>query len=164
MIPGLFNIILRAAELAFAAVVAGITGWVLHKSNDYTPGLGRFIYTEVIAALSIITAFIFLIPFSSSFIHYPWDFFLSVCWFVSFGLLVHFIGDSCGYIFNWNNVAPEGDMCGKFKANIAFSFILAICFLVSAFVGIWWNRRRERRAAVAAAPPRRAWYRRHHRV
>lgn len=55
-------------------------------------------------------------------------------------------------------------MCGKFKANIAFSFILAICFLVSAFVGIWWNRRRERRAAVAAAPPRRAWYRRHHRV
>ena len=53
MFSGLFNIILRAAQLAFAGIVAGITGWVLHQSNEDTPGLGRFIYTIVIAAITI---------------------------------------------------------------------------------------------------------------
>lgn len=83
------NVILRAAELAFAAIVAGITGWILSRSSEDTKGLGRFIYTEVIAAITILVALLWLIPFSSSFIHWPFDFFVSVCWFVAFGILVN---------------------------------------------------------------------------
>lgn len=83
------NIVLRAAELAFAAIVAGITGWILSKSSKHTDGFGRFVYTEVIAAITILLALIWLIPFSSSFIHWPYDFFVSVCWFVAFGILVN---------------------------------------------------------------------------
>lgn len=83
------NIILRAAELAFGAIVAGITGWILAHSNEDTPGFGRFIYTVVIAAITILVAFLWLIPFSSSFIHWPFDLFVSVCWFVAFGILVN---------------------------------------------------------------------------
>jgi hypothetical protein len=72
------------------------------------------------------------------------------------------IGDSCGYVFNWANVAPRGDLCGKFKADMAFSFLSAIVFLASALVGLLWVRRRERNIARADAHHvhRRRWYRR----
>lgn len=156
------NIILRAAELAFAAIVAGITGWILSRSNEDTKGFGRFIYTEVIAAITILVAFLWLIPFSSSFIHWPFDFFVSVCWFVAFGILVNLIGDSCGYIFYWGNVAPRGDTCGKFKANIAFSFLLAVCFLASALIGLLWTRKQERKVGAGPGYRHHRWFGRSH--
>ena len=72
------------------------------------------------------------------------------------------IGDDCGGIFNWGNVAPLGDQCGQFKADIAFSFLSAILWLASTLLGIFWVRRHERTAARAdAANTRRSrWYRR----
>lgn len=153
------NIVLRAAELVFAAIVAGITGWILTQSNEHTHGFGRFVYTVVIAAITIVVALLWLIPFSSSFVHWPFDFFVSVCWFAAFGILVHLIGDSCGYIFNWGNVSPRGDMCGKFKADIAFSFLLAICFLASGLIGLFWTRKQERKAGIGHHAPRhRGWH------
>ncbi|UNI20637.1 hypothetical protein JDV02_006709 [Purpureocillium takamizusanense] len=151
------SLLLRAAELAFAAIVAGVTGEYLHKSGASSWDLGRFIYTEVVAALSIFFALIWLVPFSSTFIHWPVDLLLSVLWWVSFGLLVDLIGSSCGAVFDWDNVAPRGDQCGKFKANIAFAFLSAVLWLASALVGLFWVRRRERLAARADT------YHRHHR-
>ncbi|KAL3960786.1 hypothetical protein ACCO45_005903 [Purpureocillium lilacinum] len=169
------SMVLRAAELAFAAIVAGVTGEYLHKSNASSWDLGRFIYTEVVAALSIFFALIWLVPFSSTFIHWPVDLFMSVLWWASFGLLVdvsprslppppdslltgiQLVGSSCGAVFNWDNVSPRGDQCGKFKADIAFAFLSAVLWLVSALIGLFWVRRRERVAARADA------YHRHHR-
>ena len=101
------NIILRAAELAFAAIVAGITGWILARSNEDTKGFGRFIYTEVIAAITILVAFIWLIPFSSSFVNWPFDFFVSVCWFVAFGILVN-VSVGCLNPGLWDLSSQEG--------------------------------------------------------
>ncbi|KAK7419343.1 hypothetical protein QQZ08_010876 [Neonectria magnoliae] len=152
---------LRAAELVFAAIVAGVTGEYLHKSNASSWDLGRFIYTEVVAALSILFALIWLIPFSGTFIHWPLDIFISILWWVSFGLLVDLIGTGCGGIFDWNNVAPRGDQCGKFKADIAFAFLSALIWLVSALVGFFWVQKRERRVARADAAysRRHRWYR-----
>ncbi|GJN70818.1 hypothetical protein PLICBS_004878 [Purpureocillium lilacinum] len=151
------SMVLRAVELAFAAIVAGVTGEYLHKSNASSWDLGRFIYTEVVAALSIFFALIWLVPFSSTFIHWPVDLFMSVLWWASFGLLVDLVGSSCGAVFNWDNVSPRGDQCGKFKADIAFAFLSAVLWLVSALIGLFWVRRRERVAARADA------YHRHHR-
>lgn len=153
---------LRAAELVFAAIVAGVTGEYLHKSNASSWDLGRFIYTEAVAALSILFALLWLIPFSGTFIHWPVDIFMSILWWISFGLLVDLIGTGCGGIFDWNNVAPRGDQCGKFKADIAFAFLSALLWLVSALVGFFWVQKRERRVARAdAAHARRGhWYRR----
>jgi hypothetical protein len=79
---------LRAAELVFAAIVAGVTGDYLHHAHGSSWNLGRFIYTEVVAGLSIFLALIWLIPFSSTFIHWPMDIFISILWWVVFGLLV----------------------------------------------------------------------------
>lgn len=83
------SIILRAGELAFAAIVAGVNGDYLHKTNGSAWSMGRFIYTEVVAALSIFFALIWLFPFSGTFIHWPMDLVLSACWWASFGLLVN---------------------------------------------------------------------------
>jgi hypothetical protein len=93
----LFSIILRLAELAFAAIVAGLNGDYLHAVHGVSAWhLGRFIYTEVVAGLAMLLAIIWLFPFSSSFIHWPADFIMSVCWFAAFGLLVDWLGQSCG--------------------------------------------------------------------
>lgn len=81
--------ILRGAQLAFAAIVAGITGSYLHSSNASSWDNGRFIYTIVVASLSLLFALLWLLPFSASFIHWPMDIFLSILWFIAFGLLVN---------------------------------------------------------------------------
>lgn len=90
------QMILRAAELAFAAIVAGVTGNYLHKSSADSWALGRFIYTEVVAGLSMLLALIWLFPFTSSFIHWPADIFISILWWVAFGLLVNVSDPSRG--------------------------------------------------------------------
>lgn len=87
----LVNIILRALQLIFAIIVAGITGnYLVRASGISNWHLGRLIYTEVIAALSIVVALVWMIPFpGSSFIKWPMDIVLAIGWFISFGLLVN---------------------------------------------------------------------------
>jgi len=157
----LFSIILRLAELAFAAIVAGLTGIYLHSvQNTDTWDQGRFIYTEVVAGLSIILAIVWLFPFSGSFIHYPADFLISIMWWVSFGLLVRWLDGGCGYIFNWTGIAVnDSNSCSVWRANLAFTFLSALCWLVSALLGLYWVHR-HRRAPVEAGY-RRRWYRSH---
>ncbi|KAJ3516641.1 hypothetical protein NM208_g14816 [Fusarium decemcellulare] len=66
------SLVLRAAELVFACIVAGVNGEYLHKTDGASAWtLGRFIYTEVVAALGILFSLLLLIPFSSTFIHWP---------------------------------------------------------------------------------------------
>ncbi|KAI1366182.1 integral membrane protein [Xylaria arbuscula] len=154
VLTSLASIILRVAELVFATIVAGINGDYLHHvQNASSWSQGRFIYTEVVAGIAIFFSLIWLIPFSSSFIHYPLDFLISVTWFVAFGLLVSYLDGACGATFNWSNIAFRNDQCGEWKAVIAFSFLSAICWLASAIVGIIWVRDRETRAYR-----RRAWH------
>lgn len=86
----IINIVLRAAELVFATIVAGVTGQHLHQYRHASNwSQGRWIYTEVIAALSMFFSLIWLIPFSWSFVHWPVDIILSLCWWAAFGLLVN---------------------------------------------------------------------------
>jgi hypothetical protein len=147
ILTDLFAMILRLAELVFAAIVAGINGAYLHSvHNTSSWSQGRFIYTEVVAGLAIFLSLIWLLPFSGSFVHWPVDIFISILWFVAFGLIVNLLGGSCGGTFNWDNIALRGDdQCGKWKAVIAFSFLSAICWLVSAIIGIIWVRDHERK-------------------
>lgn len=82
------SMVLRAAELVFASIVAGVNGEYLHKSNASSWTLGRFIYTEVVAGIAIFLAILRLFPFASGFISWPVDIFISILWWVAFGLLV----------------------------------------------------------------------------
>lgn len=82
------SMILRAAELAFAAIVTGVTGDYLRRSEASSWANGRFIYTIVVSSLSMLFAIILVIPFSSTFVNWPMDIFFSILWWVAFGLLV----------------------------------------------------------------------------
>lgn len=168
----LISMLLRIGELAFAAVVAGLTGEYLHSvrgSPAWTKK--RFIYTEVIAAVSILVSLLWLLPFTATFIHWPVDFLLFVAWIVAFGLLVDFIGPlHCGSVFHWGDITHKGT-CQKWKADVAFAFLSAIFWLASALLGLWYLRRRRAgvgRNAVAGdgvgtntVNGRRKWYRRY---
>ncbi|KAK3989243.1 CASP-like protein UU5 [Cladorrhinum sp. PSN332] len=164
-IAEIISIVLRLAELAFAAIVAGLNGDYLHAARGASAwDLGRHIYTEIVAGLAIIFAILWLFPFSSSFIHWPADLLISIMWFVAFGLLVDWIGESCGYVFDWDGISfRDTASCAQFKATIAFTFLSAITWLVSALLGLYWVRRHTRRQhATAVTPgtyPRRRWYR-----
>jgi hypothetical protein len=86
----LFSIILRVAELVMAAIVAGVNGAYLHAvQGSDSMSQARFIYTEVVAAIAIFLSIIWLFPFSGSFVHWPVDILISICWFVAFGLIVN---------------------------------------------------------------------------
>ncbi|OAA33553.1 integral membrane protein [Moelleriella libera RCEF 2490] len=158
-IDRIVSLVLRSAELVFAAIVAGVTGDYLHKSQGTAWDHARFIYTISVAGLSILLGLIWLFPFSSTFTHWPVDVFMSLLWWAAFGLLANLLGSSCGAIFNWDNISPRGDQCGRFKAVLAFSFLSAILWLASALIGLLWVRKHERRV-VADGQPRRRWFRR----
>jgi len=163
LIADLVSMLLRLAELAFAAVVAGLTGRYLHALEGVSSWhLGRFIYTEVVAGLSILFAIIWLFPFSGSFIHWPADFIFSVMWFAVFGLLVDWLNGACGYVFYWGDISLDNGVnsCSEWKANVAFAFLSAICWLASAILGIYWVRR-HRTTVPVTTTYRRRWYRRH---
>lgn len=99
--------VLTTLKLAFAAVVAGLTGYYLNSVSDLSDwSQARFIYTEVVAALSILLALVWLFPFSGTFFFWPIDFLISIAWFVAFGLLVD-VG--CNYsaviLYSWVNAS-----------------------------------------------------------
>ncbi|KAJ5461681.1 uncharacterized protein N7458_003233 [Penicillium daleae] len=157
VVSRLVSIPLRIAEIAFAAVVAGIIGHYLASLDgiDAWPQ-ARWIYTEVIAGLSILLGLIWLIPFSSGFFSWPIDILISFAWFAAFGILVDAIHHlPCGSIWSWHF---RGDaVCGRWKAAEAFSFLSAIIWLVSAIIGLWFTFRVRDRGVGTT---RRRWGRR----
>ena len=131
----LLSLILRIGELAFSATVAGLTGEYLHKNRGARASTHkRYIYTIVVAAISILFSLLFLLPFLGSFAKWPMDLILFVLWMVAFALLADANSDNnCGSIWRWGNVTSR-DACGKYKANMAFAFLASIFFLVSAII------------------------------
>jgi len=149
----------RFAEFVCGAVVLGIGAYLLHIHHKQHVGpLGREIYTTVVAALSTLLSLLWLLPFTSSFMHYPADFFISVAWFAVFGILVNWIHKiNCGSAFHWAGLQRSGS-CNTWKAAEAFSFIAACFWLASALLGIYvYHKLTRHNTAVAATPRRRRW-------
>ena len=77
---------------------------------------------------------VWLLPFTSSFMHYPADFFLSFAWFAAFGAFVDYLHKiNCGRAFDWAGLS-DGSRCGQWKAAEAFSFISACFWFASALL------------------------------
>lgn len=66
------------------------------------------------------------------------------------------------YAFSWGGASFNGG-CSEWRADLAFTFLSAICWLVSALLGIYWVHRHRRGAPATAAADgthnRRRWYR-----
>ncbi|KAA6413826.1 MAG: hypothetical protein FRX48_02188 [Lasallia pustulata] len=165
--PVLLSTVLRASELAFAAAVAGLIGHYLHAYRHVNIGpKGRFIYTEVVAGLSIVSALIWLLPFTftGGLTSWPLDLLFFTAWTVAFGLLVAFVAPlHCGYIWNWYSISEKG-MCEKWRAAAAFSVVSALFWLLSALLGYNLLRRAHdnvrdaRDSGVTPGTRRRKWY------
>jgi len=152
----LLSFLIRLAQLVLALVVAGIIGYYLHHwggDNSSWP-TGRWIYTEVIAAISILLGLILLLPFTATIIMWHLDLFVALAWFSVFGILVDAIGDvSCNSVWDLSGLSHSTD-CDRWKTAEAFSFITAILWLASAVVGLSFIRR----VGDRAASHRRYWY------
>jgi hypothetical protein len=118
----------------------GLVGHFLYQYNGSGVGPhGRLIYTEVIAALSTVVSLVWLIPFTWSFLHYPFDLLMSFAWFAAFGALfqwIHQNGFNCGGLFSvffWDNV-EHTTYCAEYKTTEGITFILAILWLISALL------------------------------
>lgn len=158
ILEDILSLCLRIGELAFTCVVAGLTGQYLHQHKGTSAwNEKRFIYTEVIAAIGILFSLLFLLPFLTSFIHWPMDFLLFAGLIIAFGLLANYIGPDCGSIWNWRGITGSGS-CDQFRADLAFLFLASIFFLVSALLGIYVMHRRTTRRDNAVTH-RRRWYR-----
>ncbi|KAG5977711.1 hypothetical protein E4U55_006593 [Claviceps digitariae] len=135
---------LRVLQFASAAIVTGITAYFIQQSDTTTWNLGRFIYTQLIAGLSLLATIICLFPSVDSFFQVPIDIALSLLWWGVFGLLFNFTGYPCGWVFEWMNIAPPFEpQCARFNASTAFSFAAAIFFLLSGLLNIFIERRRD---------------------
>ncbi|KAL4955104.1 marvel domain-containing protein [Aspergillus filifer] len=147
VISRVLSIVLRIAEIGFGAVVAGIIGWFLHRFEDVDVWpQPRWIYSEVIAGISILFGLIWLIPFASSFFTWPLDLLISLAWFAAFGVQVDANNRlNCGSIWRWGAITDD-TYCGRWKASQAFSFLSAIVWAVSTLVGIWFTFRVRRHA------------------
>lgn len=106
----IISIVLRAAQIGFAVIVAAIIGLHLHRADSSAWSMARLIYTEVVAGIAILLGLIWLLPFSSTFTHWPVDIFVSVLWWAAFGLLVDVSSYSCP-------VGPWANACSA-RGNI----------------------------------------------
>jgi len=162
------SIFFRFAQFVCSAVVLGIAAYFVNRWRRFgdadTSPHGRLIYTLVIAAISTLFSLLWLLPFTYTFLHYPFDFLMSAAWFAAFGLLVNWSGRAgCGRAFAWAGLyrGGEGD---RWKAAEAFSFLAACFWLASALLGMWVYHRLRRREPVAVdttTTRRSRWGRRH---
>jgi len=149
------SLFFRFGEFVSAAVVLGLIAHFLHiHHREHVGPLGREIYTTVIAALSVLVSLVWLIPFTSSFMHYPFDLLLSFGWFAAFGVLVNYIHKiNCGSAFQWAGLA-HNNTCSRWKATEAFSFISACFWLASALLSMYVYHKVNRRGAAATGVDR----------
>jgi len=115
--------------------VLGLSAWFihLHRQDDSSP-IARVIYTTVISCIALLVSLVWLLPFTYTFMHYPFDLLMSAAWFAAFGLLVVWINDiNCGAAFHWGGIY-HGGQCNQWKAAEAFTFIGACFWLASALL------------------------------
>jgi len=153
-----FSVILRVLELVSATIVVGIVGDALHDADmAHSRPSSRFIYTEVVAALSMLLSLLLLIPFTAGFDLWPLDFVFFILWIVAFSLLADWIIPmNCNW--TWGNGYLENDaatQCSLWKAALAFAFISAVLWLLSSLVGMWFMWRTR----GTTTHRRRRWYR-----
>lgn len=78
----------RIIQLALALTVCGLYGVDLHRANrEHKYSDGKWVYAEVTASISAVTAVVYLIPFIARVpFLFLWDLILFILWIALFGL------------------------------------------------------------------------------
>jgi Membrane-associating domain len=110
----------------------------------------RFIFTEVIAGISILLSLLYLLAFRGLFHTWPMDLVLAATWFSAFGLLAHLHhGQRCSMAYRRNSMPYDG-YCNRWKVAEAFSFLSGLVWLLSAMVAIYHVKMNSKEQAAAA--------------
>jgi len=130
----------RFIQMILALAVCGLYGVDLHKANkEHKYSDGKWVYAEVTASLSAVTALLYLIPFICRIpLLFIWDSILFMLWIALFGVFGNM------YI----KEHAEGDNgIKRMKNAVWIDLVNALLWLFSA-VGMlvfWWRHRSEGR-------------------
>ncbi|KAH6645851.1 hypothetical protein BKA67DRAFT_87908 [Truncatella angustata] len=147
----IISVCFRAFEFGCAIIILGILARFFHLINQFNgPKDSRLVYAISMAAISVPVSLILLPPLKYSFFLFPLDFALFTCWIVCFALLEDLSGTSTctasWYNTYWgvywvsgpgNTTIVTTSACSKWRAVLAFSFIIAFCWLINAFLGLY---------------------------
>jgi len=139
VISRLLSFVLRFLEVICALIVSAAAGWFLHIRHVHSVGPeGRLTFSLVVGIYSLVLSLIWLIPFTSTFLHYPLDFITAFAYFTTFAVTQEWIFhvDGCGNIFQWNGEYHMGE-CIDWRVMEAFAFIGGVLWLISALLSIY---------------------------
>jgi hypothetical protein len=116
-------------------IVSTSAGWFLYVRHIHSVGPeGRLTFSLVVGIESLILSLLWLLPFTSTFLHYPLDFINAFGYFTAFGILQDWMHPrGCGQIFQWNGEYHMGS-CIDWRVQEAFFFIGGVLWLLSAFL------------------------------
>ncbi|TVY59723.1 hypothetical protein LSUE1_G010118, partial [Lachnellula suecica] len=124
--------ILRFIQLVLALTVCGLYGVDLHAANkEHKYSDGKWVYAEITASLSALTALLYLIPLISRIgLLFIWDTILFILWIALFGLF--------GKMYIKENA--EGDAgVQRMKNAVWVDLVNALLWLLSAVgMAVFW--------------------------
>ncbi|KAF1838753.1 hypothetical protein BDW02DRAFT_465340, partial [Decorospora gaudefroyi] len=148
IIPRLVSLALRISQFLCAAVVLGLTAYLLHLTHKHSTGpFGRLTYTVVLSATSTLASLIWMLPTTPHMVNLIGDLLFCGAWFAVFALLQDWYEDSlgCGSTWAWSQMGREG-RCGQWNAAQAFAFLAAVFWFASFVLGVvvWSAEKRDR--------------------
>jgi len=138
-ITWILSSILRFVQFALALAVCGLYGVDLNNARSqgkYTDG--RWVFAEVVGALSAFTALLYMIPFIMRIpFAFAWDALIFFLWVVLFGIF--------GNMYIKENA--EGDAgVQRMKNAVWVDLVNMLLWLISTIImaGYWWKNRNSR--------------------
>jgi len=138
---------MRALQILISLVIAGLYGADLNEATkNHEKAHSAWVFAEIVAGFSIITACVYLLPFIGSYRFFAVDSVLFLFWTALFGTFGKmYIQRDC----------KGNSACGKMKAAVWFDLIGMLLWFISAVAGafMFWRARHSRsmytgRAAV----------------
>ncbi|KAG0645007.1 hypothetical protein D0Z07_9075 [Hyphodiscus hymeniophilus] len=130
--------VFRFCQLVLALTVCGLYGVDLHRANrEHKYSDGKWVYAEVTASLSAVTALLYLIPFVARVpLLFVWDLILFILWIALFG------------VFGKMYIGTRADDFGiqRMKNAVWVDLVNALLWLISACgMLVYWIKHRNNR-------------------
>jgi len=139
---------LRVFEFGFCVIILAILARFFYLIGRIdAPTDSRLVYAISMASISVLLAIILFAPIKFSFYCFPLDVALFVCWIVVFALLQDLTGtQTCSsswfesyWTVYWSSstgttTVVSRSACARWRVVLAFSFMVAFAWLLSAFL------------------------------
>lgn len=136
LVGALIRLVLRFFQFILALVVCGLYGVDLHAAhNAHAYVDGKWVFAEVVGALSAFTVLIYGIPFIKSYWAFAWDWILFILWTALFGLF--------GNIYIGAKPTPKQGGQTRMKHAVWVDLTCMLLWLITAIYStvIWFRNR-----------------------